>query len=367
MTRPDAHVSKPPAPLAALQGVTRASESARARSGLIALDRNERLGPLPDWFVDQLRESLDSRLLTTYPALDELYADLAGWTGLDEDRLLLAPGSDAAFRAAYQAYVAPGDRVVMLDPSYAMYSVYAGIFGAEAVRVPIGRSLEVDPGALLDAISADVRLVLLASPNQPTGAALPEELLRAVLARAGEAGALVVVDEAYHPFSRTTVLPWAADEPGLLVTRTFSKAAGLAGLRLGIAAGSPDVIGALAKVRSVFDITSFSAMAARLVISHPEVMDDYVAQVDAGRVILAAQARAAGFEPVDSATNFLVIRTEPRAAPADLIAALRERGWLVRGPFAADCLADCIRVTLGPPELMDEFGAALADAAASLP
>jgi len=359
MSSPDARLTAP-RPLDAVAAVQRASEAFAGREGLIALDRNERLGPLPDWFLEKLREGVTADLLTSYPAYDGIYADLAERTGLPREQLLLAPGSDAAFRCVFQAFVAPGDRVAMIDPSYAMYAVYSDLFAANAIKVPVGADLQPDTAALVDAVGQS-RLTLLANPNQPTGVMLSEDVLRAVLARAGESGTLVVVDEAYYPFSRSSLLEWAAREPNLLVTRTFSKAAGLAGLRLGFAAGDAQVIGALAKVRSVFDVTSFTAHAARVVLANPAVMDDYVTEVDQGRQLLAERARSLGLEPLDSPTNFMLIRVAQRMAPGDLIPKLRERGWIVRGPFAADALSDCIRVTLGPPELMDRFGGVLAE------
>ena len=184
--------------------------SARASSDWTATSGWRRC---PDWLLDEIRAGIESSLLTQYPALDGLYQDLSGMLALPRERLLLTAGSDAAFRALHQVYVRPGDRVAMLDPSYAMYPIYARMFGATPVQVPFASDLSLDAEQLLDAIGTGVRMVLLADPNQPTGTQLPREVLRAVLARAAEHGALVVVDEAYFPFSRTTVLPWLARVP----------------------------------------------------------------------------------------------------------------------------------------------------------
>ena len=225
-----------PEPIPSLSNIHRLREGGRERAGFVALDRNERLSPLPEPVVEAVRAGIDSTLLTDYPSLDELYEDLARLLAMPRERLLLTAGSDAAFRALHQAYVRPGDRVVMLDPSYAMYPIYTRMFDAEPVQVPFGDDLSLDPDALLDATNVGVRMVLLANPNQPTGTRLPEDILRAVLDRAAGCEALVVVDEAYFPFSRTTVLPWVAEHPHLVVTRTFSKAWGLAGLRVGAVA-----------------------------------------------------------------------------------------------------------------------------------
>ena len=154
--------------------------------------------------------------------------------------------------------------------------------------------LSLDAEQLLAAVGAGVRMVLLADPNQPTGTQLPREVLRTVLARAAEHGALVVVDEAYFPFSRATVLPWLAEYPHLVVTRTFSKAWGLAGLRVGMVAAHPEVIANLYKVRSAYDVNAVAALCVRTLLAHPEVAEEFVAEVDAGRAHAGRAAAPAG-------------------------------------------------------------------------
>src|SRR3954471_4492608 len=208
-----------PDPVAALAGIERLREGGREREGFVALDRNERLSPLPDDVVAELRAAVDSRMLTSYPATDELYDELAAHLGIARERLLLTPGSDGAVRALHHAYVSPGTRTAMVAPSYAMYPIYGEMFGAQPVQVHVDERLAVDPAALLEAIGDDTRLVLLARPNQPTGTLLEEDVLEQVLARAASVRALVVVDEAYHPFSGTTVLPWVERHRNLVVLR----------------------------------------------------------------------------------------------------------------------------------------------------
>ena len=126
-----------PEPISSLAGIERLREGGRERQGFVGLDRNERLWPLPEWLLDEIRAGIESSLLTEYPALDELYQDLSEMLGLPRERLLLTAGSDAAFRALHQVYVRPGDRVAMLDPSYAMYPIYARMFGATPGAGPV--------------------------------------------------------------------------------------------------------------------------------------------------------------------------------------------------------------------------------------
>ena len=352
---------QPPSPVPSLKEVHRTREPELGPPAYVRLDRNERLAPLPEWFIAGVRQSLESVLLTTYPMQDKFRCQLAKQFGLAEEQVLLTAGSDAALKALYQAYVRPGDGVVMLDPSYAMYPVYAQMFQAEARLVPFHAGLALDATRLLDAVVRGVRLVVLANPNQPTGTVLPEAVLEQLVERAAVAGAVLAIDEAYHPFSRVTVLPWINRVAHLVVTRTFSKAAGLAGLRIGFVAGHPEVMANLHKVRSAHDVNSMAIHCAAQLLAHPQVVDEYVAEVHAGGRVLTERVRALGLTPIPTHTNFLLIRVSHRCPPGELVERLRARGYLVKGPFSAPCLADCIRVTLGPPDLMERFAVCLGE------
>lgn len=341
--------------------------SSQDQNAFVPLDRNERLAPLPSWFVERLKNLLTSEVFTRYPVQDSLLSRLSQSLDLPQSKLLLTAGSDAAIKALYQAYVGEGDRVVMLAPSYAMYPVYAQMFQAEAVKVPFAADLSLDAEQLLASICAGTRLVMIANPNQPTGTLLPELLLHQILGRAAEAEALVAIDEAYYPFSRTTILPWVQEYPHLVVTRTFSKAAGLAGLRIGFAAGHPEVMDNLYKVRSIHDVNSMALLVAEQILDYPEVLEDYIAAVEQGKMLLAQRVQPLGLVPLPTHTNFMLIRVAQRCSPDQLVAALRDRGYLVKGPFTASCLQDCIRVTLGPPAIMSAFVDVLAQALMTLP
>lgn len=350
-----------PRPGPTLAAIERLREGGRERDGFIGLDRNERLAPLPPEVVDEIRSGVDSALLTHYPSLDALYDELSAAVGVDRDRLLLTAGSDAAVKAVYQAFAESGAEAVMLDPSYAMYPIYARMFGMEPRQVAFAADLSLDVDALLALIGPATRLVFIANPNQPTGTVLDDDALESVIARAAAHRALVVVDEAYHPFSERTVLPWTARHANLVVTRTYSKAWGLAGVRLGMVVADPAVIRNLFKVRSAYDVNAFAAHCAAVMSRHPEVAADYAGEVAEGRALLSARATELGLDPIPALTNFQLLRLQGRAEPAAVVEALHARGYIVKGPFSAPCLRDCIRVTLGPPDLMARFADALGE------
>jgi histidinol-phosphate aminotransferase len=348
-----------PRPVPALVDLYRVRDPGSEIKEYIGLDRNERVQPLPGWFLERLRSSLESALLTSYPITDELYRKLSLQFDMPEEQFLLTTGSDAAIKALYHAYVQPGDKVVMLDPSYAMYEVYAQMFQAQACKVSFNDRLELDVSELLDSIVPGVRFVIIANPNQPTATVLSEQVLLELAERTRAVNALLAIDEAYYPFHPHTVFPWIKKIPNLVVTRTFSKAAGLAGVRVGLVGGHPEVIANLFKVRSAHDVNSLAAMCASHIVDCPQIVDDYVSQVKAGAQVLAERARNLGLAPLPTPTNFMLIRVAQRCTPPVLIEKLRDAGFMVKGPFASSCLADCIRVTLGPPELMTAFADAL--------
>jgi histidinol-phosphate aminotransferase len=236
------------------------------------------------------------------------------------------------------------------------------MFEARLVPTTIGSDLRVDSEGLLESIRPGVKLVMLANPNQPTGTIMDEPALLAILDRARAVGAMVAIDEAYYPFSKTTMLPRIREWPHLVVVRTFSKAAGLAGVRVGFAAGHPEAMRTLSKVRSVHDVNAVAAVCAQEILRSPEVITDFVEQVEAGGQVLAARASELGLEPLPTHANFMLIRVAHRCPPSDLVEAVRRRGYLVRGPFSAPAISECIRVTLGAPQLMSDFSDSLAQA-----
>jgi len=338
-------------PAPALLGVNRVPEAGVDTRQYIGLDRNERTIPLPDWFIENIKEAVTSDLLTQYPRL-------AQHLGVAEKQLILSPSSDAAFKALYQAYVRKGDSVVMLDPSYAMFPVYANMFQGKSVLVPFNEKVELDVEYLLHSIQPGVRLVIIANPNQPTATIVAESVLRDVIKKAEGVGALVAMDEAYYPFGGVTALHWLPDSRNLLIIRTFSKAAGLAGLRLGYVAGDPEVIHNLYKVRTVNDVNSMSILCADEILKHPEIIDDYVAQIEAGEAVLRLALPELGLEMLPTHANFVVVRVVQIGQPYQFVKALKSHGYLTRA-LESECMADYIRITLGSPEMMRHLATSL--------
>ena len=253
----------------------------------------------------------------------------------------------------------PGDRVLLLDPSYGMYPVWTRIFKGEGVTVAYDETLEIDLDRVVAALGTGIRLLAIANPDQPTGHVLtPAQLDRLILATR-EAGVLCLIDEAYYPFHPETAAGVVGRFDHLVVLRTFSKIGGIAGLRVGYAMANPRIIHALAAVRSPGEVNAVGAVIAEYLLDHPQIMTDFAAAVEAGRALLIEAAGRLGCTAPPCAGNFQLLRLPTGLDAGRVTGGLRERGYLIKGGFTAAGLKDCIRVTLDGPPVIAPFVEAL--------
>ena len=310
------------------------------------LDKNENTDPQLAAVVAGVFSEIAVSSATTYPETGPLYRKLAGYLSVDADHLLLTPGSDGAIRAVFEAYINPGDVVIHTFPTFAMYAVYSRMYGAKA------ETLSYDPSdegpilrleGLLDAIRMiRPRLVCLPNPDSPTGTVFEPDALRKIIETAGDVGALILVDEAYYPFYDKTVLPWIVEYPHLVVARTFAKAWGLAGLRIGYASACPEVVRLLHKVRPMYEVNAIAvAMVERMLDLGQEVLAS-VSRLNLGRDAFLTAMKGLGLRTIETKGNFLHVAF---GSPAQAIhAALK--GWvLYRQEFQEPCLAGFSRFT----------------------
>lgn len=332
-------------------GVTRVRGEAATRHGKLRLDKNERATPFPDDFVAFLRTALTSETLAAYPETEQLYAALAAELGLATDNLMLTAGSDGGIRHCFDLFVRPGDEVVVLEPTFAMVDVYCGLFDARRRAVGYDRELRLDLAGLLAAIGPATALVVLANPNSPTGTLIADADLTAILERAAAFDVPVLVDEAYHGFCRYTAMPLLAQHANLIVGRTFSKAYGLAGMRVGYLAAGAELAQLLYRFRPMYEVNALGVLAAMHALRNPQVMADYLAATEAGRTLLLDAMAARGLATRDTHTNFVHVDFGSRKAA--LAAAFDAAGILVRGGLPIPGYEGYLRISLAPPEAME--------------
>jgi histidinol-phosphate aminotransferase len=317
--------------------------------GMVKLDAMENPYLLPEGVASELGSLLAGVHVNRYPdpAAPGLRQRLREAMGIPESfGLLLGNGSDEVIQILCLALARPGAVVVAPEPSFVMYRISAMAAGMRYVGVPLKADFSLDEAALLAAIREHApALVWLAYPNNPTGNLFDRDaMLRIVAAAPG----LVAVDEAYYAFSGgASFLGELGRHPNLLLVRTVSKL-GLAGLRLGLAAGPREWIDELEKLRPPYNVNVLTAAAAQFLLGHRDVFEQQTRALVAERARLEAALDRLGITRFASAANFVLARVADAPAAFEW---LKSRGILVRNFHASHALlANCLRLTVGTPD-----------------
>jgi histidinol-phosphate aminotransferase len=288
------------------------------------------------------------------PAQVELRAALSRYCGYPADWLLAGAGSDELIDLLIRLVVEPGDRVLDAVPTFGMYAFLTPIQGGIVVPVPRRADFELDVPALLDAIDERTRLLFVASPNNPTA----NLAARADIIRLLETGLLVVVDEAYYEFSGETLADLVADYENLVVMRTFSKWAGLAGLRVGYIIAAPSLLHHLWKMKQPYNVSVAAQVAARAAVEDlPHIQRTISAILDQRSRLMELLRETPFLRPLPSRANFIFCPVEGRDAGA-VRDGLRRQGVLIRY-FATPLLQNAVRVSVGTPEQTERLREAL--------
>jgi histidinol-phosphate aminotransferase len=286
--------------------------------------------------------------LTRYPERGPVEALAATHLGIEADQVVLTNGVDEAIHVLCQAFLDAGDELLLPVPTYTMYEIYASATDATVRHVQAGAGFGFPFEALLAAITARTKIIAIANPNSPTGRVCRREQIVAIAKAAPQA--VVLVDEAYFHFFGETVIDLIGVVPNLIVARTFSKAYGLAALRLGLLAGPEPLLRWVRRVLSPYSVNSIALTALTAALGDQSYVDWYVRQVKQARVeFLAALARL-GLQFCPTEANFVLIDIGP--AHREFVTFMRERGILVRDRFADPGCDGYVRVTIGTPEQM---------------
>jgi histidinol-phosphate aminotransferase len=291
----------------------------------------------------------------------ELKTALAARYGVGEDWITLGNGSNDLLELAAHALIERGESVVFAQYSFVVYALATQGVGARAIVVP-AKAYGHDLDAMLDAVEDDTRLVFIANPNNPTGTFVPGEQMEAFLKKV-PAHVVVVLDEAYTEYleasQRYDSIEWTRRYPNLMVSRTFSKAYGLAGLRVGFAIAQPQLTDLLNRVRQPFNVNSLAQAAAVAALADQPFLDKSAALNAAGYKTLTAAFDALGLEYVPSHGNFVLVRVgDDDGAGARVNMGLLKEGVIVR-PVGNYGLPQWLRVTIGLPAENESFVAAL--------
>jgi histidinol-phosphate aminotransferase len=327
---------------------------------IVKLDGNENpYGPSP-----RVKEALaDFDLYHIYPDPEQrrVRQALAGYLGVDSEHIVVGNGSDELLELIACLFLSAGDATINCVPTFGMYAFVSEIRGARVVEVPRREDFSLDLAGVQDAARAGAKVIFLASPNNPSGNTISAAELEAVLST----GVLAVVDEAYVEFSDRSFVGLVPQRDNLIVLRTFSKWAGLAGLRAGYGAFPKGIAELMRKVKMPYNMNVAAQVAVLASLADAETLRERVEAIVRERERLARELAALPFlRPFPSRANFILCRCQGIDA-AEVSRRLRQQGIFVRY-FDTPGVKDCIRITVGKPEHSERLLAALREIGGSL-
>ena len=330
----------------------------------IRLDWNESpYGPSPS----AIRAVQDALAHNRYPEFDawSLREALAMYAGTNPEQLIAGAGLDNVIETLFALLLEPGDGIIISQPTFMVYELLAQAHGANVINVPLHADFNLDVDGILDAVDNFTKLIIICNPNNPTGNLLDERDIESIVRNAP---CVVAIDEAYAEFAGSSMLHLMVEAPNIVILRTLSKFAGLAGMRVGYGVFPPSLVEYVGRIMPGFCNVSVAATAAAIAaVKDVEYNRETVSRIVADRETLAAQLREIpGVKPLPSATNFLLVRL-PVADAGPVVRKLAQNGVFVRH-FSSPTfgIADCLRVSIGTTEeheiFLHELEAALHEA-----
>ena len=314
---------------------------AEGREGKVRLDFNENTAGCSPAVIHALRQ-ISAQQFAMYPEYEKGADRLARYFGVRSEELLLTNGGDDALRVFFDTFVDPGSSILICEPTFPMYRYYAEIFGASVEALRYGPGMEFPMSGVLAALKRKPRLLFIANPNNPTGTLLEVSAVEKILRAARKT--VVVIDEAYAEFSGVTLVSKIGKYPHLFIARTFSKAAGLAGLRLGAVIARAESLPYLRRAMPPFPVNVAALVAAQAAVNDRATIRRHVREIQRRRQWFAKEMHDLGVKTFPSAGNFLLANFGPDGPK--LLQRLEREGILLRDR-SKDLGCGFARITIG--------------------
>lgn len=317
----------------------------RECDGLL-LDFNERTTPVSKNVTEAISNFANDGKIQIYPEYSDLCSKIADYSGVSADQVMITNGSDQGIDLIFRTFTKKDDKVIIPSPSFAMFYQCAKVCGNQIVSPEYDFVNGFPLEEVLEALNDDVELVVLCNPNNPTGTLIAVDDIEKIVALAKRMEAVVMVDEAYFEFSKITASQLIRKFDNLIITRTFSKAFGLASLRIGYVLACKELIEELLKVRGPYDVNMVASVAASTALDNVDDLDDYVDEVmNVSKSMIEKEFEKRGLEFYKSSANFLLVK-ETSFFNLEI---LQNRGILAR------CSTNgFIRITIGAQEQMQK-------------
>jgi len=333
--------------------ISRTKEISDFRYKKIRLDKNERVSNFKKIFFRKFISTITSKKINTYPEVSKLYKALSKYHKINRNQFVLTAGADSAIKNCFELCVSKDDRIIALNPTYAMVDIYSKIFGAKKINITYNKNLNININFFLRSINRKISLIVIANPNSPTGTLISKTNIEKIIKKANKFGIAVLVDEAYYGFSNQTVVPMIKKYNNLIVSRTFSKAYGMAGLRIGYIISNSKIARLLFNLKPLYEINSVGVEASVLSLKNTKFYKKYISETKQGLKIIIKYLKENNIKFITTNANFIYINLGKKINY--YYKKLLKAGILSKKGLAVKGYNNYLRITLGPSQEMKIF------------
>ena len=333
--------------------VFRSKNISISRYGKLRLDKNEKIDSFKKNFIKKFLSKISSENFTSYPEVWALYSSLAKFHKLNTNQFVITAGIDGAIKSCFELFVSKGDKVIILKPTFAMVDIYCNITGAKKIIINYDQKLNLDINYLIRSITRTISLIIIANPNSPTGTLISQFNMEKIIKKANIHNVPVLVDEAYYEFCNLTVLSLLKKYKNLIISRTFSKAYGLAGLRVGYIITNPKLAKLLFNLKPLYEINSIGVLACTMMLKNSKIHKHYISETKKSLEVLVNFLKDNNIAFIKTQANFIYINIGKKINY--FYNKLLKDGILTKKGLGIKGYNNYLRITLGPPRQIKTF------------
>jgi histidinol-phosphate aminotransferase len=337
-----------------IQQIERPAPDDSSRVNDFRFDRNERTTLFSEDEFRNMISQLTPYDFVAYGELEPFYHKISKWLQVSREQLLLSSGSDMGIRSVFETFIGFGDKVLITQPNYAMFSVYNKMYGGIELAEWYKEDLSLDVDNLFKSLNSDVKLIIISNPSH-TGKSINSNILVEIIEKAEKNNALILIDEAYFHFHNESMVNYIDVYKNLIITRTFSKAFGLASLRIGLLIANSDLINELYRVKLVHEITGVAAKIGSFILDNMHIVDNYVKDVNEGKEVLHARLSKLDIETHKSDSNLFFFNMPKKTNSKDFLNYLETQKIYIKGPLTKHPFKGQMRITVGDKKQMTMF------------
>ncbi len=291
-----------------LQKIHRLSPDIIDRSKYLRLDKNERVIPFDKELIRFLKKKLNSFYLSAYPNTLKIKKLIAKQIKVKEQMIYLSAGSDISLKTCFELFTKKNDTIIVINPTFGMVNVYSNIYGLKTIKIGYNKKLELDYKRLFKSLTKKISLIILANPNSPTGTIIPKKTMIKIFMKTKKLNIPLVIDEAYEGFYEKNYVEFVKKYKNLIITRTFSKSFGLAGLRAGYAVTNSNYANLMNKFRPMYEINSISCLVIEYCLKNYSLVKRHIKEVKHSKNYLAKELKKLNIDFIDTYANFFHIK-----------------------------------------------------------